>query len=475
MPRAKSSSKTRNNTSQVLSRDVLFTAFSEQSERVEKELFNSYDLEDISGFYPSSLVLSMCLGKIVSGLYVCSGSEQGAKTTSLATVVGQSLFEGTMIHKHIDVERATRQGYIGSIISRYAEIPWDKLNPKDKNEHPRYRLIYETSVEEVFYEIQSYLESLPDKVYIPDRDEWFLVFDTTYKNKKYEDLHARIAKQGVKDSKLSDKNYVYYSVGKDSSFQVFYAIDSIKAMTLRSVEEHKKGHHQPGLLAKSLSDNLPYVKGLLRPKHAVMYCLNHMYVNPMEKFGDPLYETAGNALKLHSDVRCIQKPTSVVKPFPREKGNGKICAEASVIGSGDDTYTFKSIRNVKNKFAPVPYISGRMRIWSSGPGFLPGIDPVYDTASFLEMIGLASIGTSNGKPILQLTKNKILEGYSGERIDWMDFKAETLAECGLDTGAEPGSLREICFDLIDSGEAFTLYQSRNESGQNHLADDSADE
>lgn len=471
MPRSKSAGK---QSSQVLSHDVLFTAFSELSETVEKEIFNSYELEDISGFYPSSLVLSMCIGKIVSGLYVASGSEQAAKSTSLATIVGQSLCEGTMIHKHVDVERATRSTYMGSIISRYADIPWNDLRPGGKKEHPRYRLIYETSVEEVFYEIQSYLESLPDKVYIPERDEWFLVFDTSYVNKKYEALHQRIAKQVEKD-RLSNKKYVYYSVGHDASFQVFYAIDSIKAMTLRTVEEHKKGHHQPGLLAKALSDNLPYVKGLLRPKHSVMYLLNHMYVNPMEKFGDPLYETSGNALKLHSDVRSIQKPTSVIKPFTREKGNGKVCIEASVLGSGEDTYTFKSIRNVKNKFAPIPYIMGTMRIWSSGPNFLPGIDPVYDTAAFLEMIGLASIGSIKGKPALQLVNHKALEDYAGEKIPWLDFKAETLAECGLKTGAKAGCLREICFDLIESGEAHKIYESRNQNGSKSLLSDDDDD
>lgn len=457
----------------------LFAAYSEQSRAVEKELFNSFPMEDISGFYPSSLVLSLCFGKIVSGLYVSSGPEQSAKSTSLATIMGQSFAEGTLIHKHVDVERAMRSNYMGKIVSRYAGVPWDDLKQQDNaDDNPRYRWITETSLEDVFTEIQFYLESLPDKVYIPDRKEWFLVFENDNPNTRYKATFARIDKALDKDSKLSDKKFTYYSVGDNSSFQVFYAIDSIKALTLKSIEERKKGFHQPGLMAKALAEYLPYVKGLLRPKHSVLFCINQMYINPMEKFGDPLYETAGNALKLNSDARCIQKPTSVRDGFKRSKDNGKVCVEPSVIGNGEDSYTFKSILNIKGKFNDTPYIRGTMRIWSSGPGFLPGIDPVYDTAAFLEIIGLASIGTSKGMPCVKLVKHKALEGYSGDIIPWMDFKAEILAECGQDTGAEPSQLREICFDLIESKQADALYQERGllASGKDHLAvDDSSDD
>lgn len=469
-------------------RAAIFAAFSDTSTAVEKSLFRSQDMEDVSGFYPDSLVLAMLYAKIVSGLYVTSGPEQSAKSSAMATVIGQALAEGTMIVKHYDVERAMRSTYMGKIVSQRAGIPWDELSKRVMKgdtvvEHPRYRWLLESSLEDIFYEIRQYLGTLPDKIYISETKTWRLVFDDwpdTAEGKKagtnilpaHKALHAKIAAILPLDTKLSDKRSKYYDVGDDAGFQAFYAIDSIKAMTLRDVEHGKKGFHQPGLMAKALADHLPYVKELLRSKHAVLWCINQMYTNPMEKYGDPQYETAGNAIKLHSDVRVIAKPaSSVPDPFPKTKGKQGICTEPSVLGNGNDEYTFKNFKNIKNKFATVPFLSGSLRIWSSGPNCQPGIDPVYDVASFLHMIGLAQFGVRGKSVVVKLTDNPVLEGYAGENILWQDFKADILAEVGALKGHTPSELRAICWELLESGKAHELYQNAGESGVavNHLA------
>jgi hypothetical protein len=463
---------------------ALYNLFSAQSAAVEKEISDTYDLEDVSGFWPGSLVLCLTYGKLVSGFYVTSGPEQSAKTTSVATVMGQSFAEGTLIHKHFDVERAMRGTYMPNVIARYAGVPWSELRGEDGGGgHARYRWLTDTNLENVFLEIRNYLLGLPDKLYLPDRKEWFLRFSkatATFKpTPKHAALHEKVAKELVSDGKLSNKEYGYYSIGDDASFQVFYMIDSLKAMTLSSIEEGKKGFHQPGVFAKAMSDHLPYVKALLQPKHSVLFAVNQMYTNPMEKYGDPEYETGGGAIKLYSDNRCTQKPRSVPDGFKRSKDNGKLGEEPSVLGDGVDVYSYKNIRNIKGKFLPTPYIRGTMRIWSSGPDFMPGIDPVYDTFSFLDIIGLADLGSVNKEPVVKLANHKALEGYAGEVIPWMDFKAEILAECGCDTGAEPSELRALCFDLVESGEAFSIYNKRGSikaiSKSNSKSDDDEDD
>jgi hypothetical protein len=467
--------------------DAIFEAFSEASEEIENALFRSQEMEDVSGFFPDSLVLSMIYHKITSGLYVSSGPEQSAKSSIMATVIGQSLAKGTMIHKHYDVERAMSSTYMGNIMAYHSGEEWATLSAKQtKNgktvHHPRYRWLLESSLEDVFTEITGYLNTLPDKIYISETGTWRLVFDDRPDTKDgpnvpkaHKILHAKIAAVCPLDNKLSTKTSKFYDIGDDASFQAFYAIDSIKALTLTAIEAGKKGFHQPGLLAKALSDHLPYVKGYLKRKHAVLWCINQMYVNPLEKYGDPVYETAGNALKLHSDVRVIAKPaSSVPEPFAKTKGKQGVCTEPSVLGDGSDIYTFKNLKNIKNKFGPIPYLTGQIRIWSSGPNFVPGIDPVHDTASFLVMCGLAALGTSKGAPMVKLATHDVLEGYSGVNIPWQEFKAEILAEVGIGDD-EPSELRALCWELITSGKAHELVQSEGKStgsvAVNHLDDD----
>lgn len=469
-------------------REQLLAAYSDTSEAVEHALFRTQDAEDVSGFWPSSLVLGMCYGKICSGLYVAAGPEQASKSSALAEILGQSLKANTVHIKHYDVERAMRSSYMGGIISYYSGIPWESLRgvktAKGVAVHPRYRWLLEAQLEKVFTEIRRYLTALPDKIYVTETKTWRLVFDVGTKefpvSKQHTELHARVAALYSLDNKMSDSKSKYYDVGDDPAFQVFYAIDSVKALTLRAIEDESKGFHQPGLMAKALSDHLPYVKDLLRSKHAVIFAINQMYTNPMAKFSDPVYETAGNALKLHSDSRCIMKPKAVEDMFVRSKGKSGVCEEPSVIGAGKDEYTFKSIKNIKNKFAP-PYLIGSLRVWSSGPKRIPGIDPVYDTVAFLEMIGLAKLGM--GKPdglkastlCVKMADSPLLEGYSKDVIPWLTFKAEILAECGMDTGAEPSELRVICRDILESGKAYELAVSKDSAGVNHLADDSDEE
>ena len=463
-------------------REAILGAYADMSYKVCDAVAASV-MEDISGFWPSSLVMSMLIGKFVSGLYVVSGPEASAKSTFLATTIGDTIRNGTVLHLHEDVERAMRSSYMGKIVENTCDIPWEVLKGKKEGEktitHPRYRWLVESSLETVFAEMHDYLMSLPDKIYDAHQKTWHLVFDVPVKggpfvSKEHVSLHERLAKVLTLDMKKSTKTRKYYDVGDDPSFQAFYALDSVKAMTLTALEERKKGHHQPGLLAKALSDHLPYVKGLFRSKHAVGFFINQMYTNPMAKFTDPEYETAGNAIRLHSDVRCLMKPMSIKEPFEKTKGKPRVNSENSVLGQGRDEYTFKKVTNIKNKFTVMPFLTGTIRIWSSGPCCIPGIDPVYDTFSFLQSIGLANISSSK---VVSLADNKLLENYAGSIYKWDDFKYDILDEEGWtldDKGnynAPYKGLRSVCRDIIESGQAYLLAQGAVAGGVNHLDDD----
>ena len=445
---------------------IMSKAFAETSNEVESSLFRSSVLEDVSGFYPTSLVMSMVLGKMTSGMYVISGPEQSSKSTLAASIAGSAIKNKTLLVKHYDVERAVRASYQGKIIARESGIKWSVLAPKDQEkQHETYRWITESSLEKAFTEIEMYLQALPDKVYLEETGSWYMVFDrkpivVPKKGPKpppfADNLFKAMSSQLTPDNR-STKDEVWFDIGDSPEFQAFYLIDSLKAMTLKAITNGTRDYNTPGLFAKAMSEKLPYVKGLLRDKHAVLFCINQMYVNPMEKYGDPLQETGGNAIKLYSDVRATAKPMSIPEPFQRTPRES-FYVEPSVFEDGaNDRYTFKNFKNIKNKFSDFPGLTGRVRIWSTGPYVKPGICPVFDAAEFLSILGLATIGSTKKDAAncrIIFAKNPILGKLSGTELLWLTFKEDVFIELGWLDGDEHSGIIEMCRNMIDTGEAF---------------------
>ena len=172
----------------------------------------------------------------------------------------------------------------------------------------------------------------------------------------------------------------------------------------------------------------------------------------MVTHGPTEYEPGGNALRFSSDCRISNRPRAV------PHASGQLEEEDSVIfNGGSDTYRYILARTIKNKFGP-PFLEAWYRIWVSDPkGEGHGLDPVWDTYSYLKATG--QISGSMGK-----TLTISLPQVTIEKIKWLDFKSlillsgdELKAYC-KQLGIEKNPrIRETCFEQVQEGTGTERY------------------
>ena len=193
---------------------------------------------------------------------------------------------------------------------------------------------------------------------------------------------------------------------------------------------------------------------------------NHCYVvggsNGIVVHNSPEYEPCGEALKFSSHVRNQIKARQV----PPTWGKGKVSEEQGVDG-GVDTYAFKHMTNIKNKFG-TPFLNGWMRVWvSDSKGKAHGFDPVFDTFEYLKQTGQVE-GSQNKKFTVKLNDKKMT-------LDWAEFKSLILSEDQKTPSKDllklfksnkmkPFKLRKECFKQLKSGEGTERLSVTKSSG-----------
>jgi len=176
----------------------------------------------------------------------------------------------------------------------------------------------------------------------------------------------------------------------------------------------------------------------------------------------PEYEPGGSAPTFFADLKIrldsISKPKRVdddKKPHalvPTEDGKikaGGVHIEDNPDGT-EDRYVYTKVKTIKNRVFP-PKKEVTFRIWSEHGGAIGGgIDPVWDTIHFFEMIGMCQF----------YSKDEV--DFKGKVFNYYDLKKEILVK---------PDLYQEALSLLDSGRAFELYFNRLRGGEAAPADE----
>lgn len=322
---------------------------------------------------------------------------------------------------------------------------------------PRVRYRSEVILERFYDWLSEVLRELPDKRFVEGK--WWLVFDDKNKN------HKAKAADFVDTSMTRKYGGGLWVEAPDDKIQGLVFVDSYTAMNPECKDEESISN-QLSVKASAFSKQIERVKGRMAQKMVTIYGINHLRSNPMAMFGPKEEEKGGNALRQFSDVRLRHVSRSLsAAPFKPKTGKGTFDEqEPSVEFEGaSDTYRYVNIKANKNKLW-TPNRSCFIRIWvEDGNGVARGIDPVFDTVSFLKSTGQLS-GTRAG---FKLDLGKL--GKAKKPIPWSFLKKwvlgskEEMSKISQALGYKPMSLRAFCFKQIRTGEAEELYVAHKRS------------
>lgn len=441
----------------------------EKTKQITTGLNENYFMS--TGMLVSDLVMT---GGVSSGMYSVSGPEQSAKSTESMEILGSAIKDDVPFIFEFDAEGSIDPDYTPRIlgIENLNEILGVR-NPKTNKWiiKPRIRYYTTSVLETVFETIQHHLNILPDKIYLNEKDQWYLVFR---RKKTQISKMKELQKLGLNnhDKNLYTQTGMYWCPvpDNDPNFQAMYIIDSLPSLLPENIDEEKDKGNAMSVEAREFAKYLKRVVGKLRKKHAVLFCVNQLREKPMA-YGNPWYEPCGNAIKFYSSVRnqMWHRAVSGVPGSWSQK-------EKSIFNSkAEDCYDYKLMRNIKNKKG-TPYLEGWFRVWTrdhEGKG--RGFDKVFDTYQYLSMTGQILPGKKKNLFKLPFKRTNF-------EMDFMTFKLLILAEITkdknlikkakllLNTKKLP-NIREWCFRQIKDKEAFKLLFNKMNKGSDDIEDD----
>ncbi len=406
-----------------------------------------------TGVLTLDLVLN---GGIAPGWYTNFGMEQCCKSTLAMTMLMSSLKTDVPFKAYYDYEGSSEPTYVSNIAGMLgvnATIE-EIFGVKDRKGNwvvpPKIRYRSEAIAEKFFDYLARLERKLPDKVRVGD--QWYYI---------YEDTKETRSLVGTR----YEESY-YKSTGKlrvpapNGDLQAFVVVDSYPSMFPERLDVDDPG---AGLAAQArmFSENLPRVKGRMRSKRIAVVGVNQLRTAPMVRFGNPEYETGGNALKLYSDVR-LRMASRAISAVHEAVGKG-VEEEESVLYEGKkDTYRYVYAQAHKNKLGQ----GNRgtfLRLWiDDGKGNAHGFDPVYDTYEYLKSTG--QLEGKRKKMTLCLKKN-------GKEIEfkrpfgWSTFKKlilgdkETQMRIFDGCKVQPIKVRQFCFNQIKRGDGLDMFFS----------------
>lgn len=309
-------------------------------------------------------------GGIIPGYwYTAFGPEQSAKSTLSMQVMIAAIKYGVRRRRLWDYEGSSGDAdYLkGQLLTNQVNLPIGNLfgvRAKDGswavNPVVRY---YSEDVLETFFDVESsLLRRMPDK-FMYDGSWWY-----GFENDKF----GKDMTQGKHDKRMFQQTGLLCVPASDGKMQALAIVDSYGAMNPRAADEDDPSRGM-ALAARAFSENIKRVLGKLRRKRVSIFGVNQLRIRPAVMFGNPEYETGGEALKFAS--ACRIKMTPRVIPWSNIKG---MYEQEDAIGGGTDTYRYVHARTHKNKLASANQETF-LRLWTEdtkkrGRGF----DPVYD-------------------------------------------------------------------------------------------------
>lgn len=222
-------------------------------------------------------------------------------------------------------------------------------------------------------------------------------------------------------------------------------LDSIPSLVPEDLLENDEAGSKP-YIAIMLSKWMPVVRAQLKRANASMIAINQIRqkVRLKNPYEDPNYEPGGNAIRFLTDVKVKfdqVKPKHIdgrdheVLKFNTPKQGG-MYLETNPDGS-IDSYVYRKVKTYKNRVFP-PLKETFVRICTSKAGGEGrGIDPVFDTLYFLEMVGECVFHDVNNVEVF------------GKSHSYWDLKKELE---NLESG-----LRQEALAMLDSTTAYEKY------------------
>lgn len=339
--------------------------------------------------------------------YTTQGKEASGKTTLVMKGADSALSIPIPIIDWWDYEGAMDLAYFGQMM-KHPMGAEELFGTKDKNSKVLTRGLiryHDPDVAEIFFDVTSaMLRRLPDKRYIKERQQWFLIFDA--KEKKY---------KSMADKHLSKDGLLYVPTDNGNPQGMLF-IDSYPAMLPERQNVDDPGSAMAAK-ARMFAENLDRVRPKLRRKAVNVLGVNQLRLRPGVTFGNPEYAPGGEALKFAADCRLNMRAVSVPKIY---RGEGKIVSEKSVLLPGDDHYRYIKLDVEKNKVGP-NFRTGYIRVWMEDPkGKGHGFDPVHDVYEYLRLTGQV---VGNMK-----TMEVRIKGKDPFTLSWIDLKKLVLTK-----------------------------------------------
>ena len=227
-------------------------------------------------------------GGITIGMYSISGPEQSGKSTVSWNVVRSAINQKIPIIKFYNPEQTLDVDYGARIlqVDDKSEVFGKKDEKGDKWVKPPVARYYTSPIlENVLDDMKNTLNRLPDKEYLKTRDEWFLVFENTKKDKI---RMQEFQKNGLNnyDKKLFGRTGKFWcSIGDDDNFQAVFILDSWPALVLKKQYDEDAGDNSMGQQARAFSDYIKKVKGNLISKRAIIWGVNQLRERPAVMMG----------------------------------------------------------------------------------------------------------------------------------------------------------------------------------------------
>ncbi len=242
--------------------------YSSRVDAIDKKMMLTTDLAT-QPYLPSGLLtLDLIMGRgYTPGMSVHFGPEASAKSTATWLAMGESLKRPIIMRQTYDAEGATDLRYTGRVIKRDLQELFGRRNPKGGWEvEPIIRYRSTNILEHVFRAIHRSLSILPDKRFIEERGEWFLVF-----GRSKEEM-AALKQLGLEPDKrlYSDTGQYWCSIGDDDSPLGIFSVDSLPALVPEAIDEEEASDRAMAINARALGKVLPLVRGKLRAKASIL-------------------------------------------------------------------------------------------------------------------------------------------------------------------------------------------------------------
>lgn len=442
------------------STDPMFDFYINRLESLNKRYhITSSSLSVPNKLSSGNLVIDLITNGGLNGFVQYSGQEASSKTTAATHAFGSAL-DAKILPIYRDPENAIDPPYFGNITGRSHIDVFGKKSPKTGEYLIRPKAFYsdDQHFESFFLYMRDFLLSLPEKRYMEETDQWYLVYPAAKDGVK-----ERLKKLGLVPSKeLFTATGKYWCPTDKRGPSSFVVLDSWPA--LLSEDNDTDGNDSGGgmsLAARKFAEFLPKVVGKLRSRGMIMLGVNQIREKPAQRI-PVLYEPGGKALAFYCNTRLRFFANGV----PHLSSYKEAEDEASSWSEGTDRYQYKRILVTKLKSGQAK-LEGLVRVWtkdSRGQG--RGYCPAYDVFQYLTMTGHIA-GKRNGFKIVEFG-----DADCSKKLTFSDLKKYVLASYE-DLNAQKESakmfgyksylnLRTMCFNEITNGLAYKRMIDRNQ-------------